>query len=675
MATLRQDFDDNQKSALVQLMLTGGLRIEQACELYGLSTEQLEDWVCQFRRAVRQALDHQLRDTLSIQGLELDELSRPEFSGNLLDIGVDDLLQTIQMGRKDAHLIVTHSGEASEIWCRGGEVVDARSGSLTGAKAFHRILAIERGNIVADFARNHHARRIQQSTPRLLLEAASSRGLRARLMQRIGDPALIFTVNADLTSQRAASFKPDELDILSLFDGKRSVEEIILMSGLRDARALEIVAHFREQQLIVPCTLHSGPLPAQPDSRRSVKITMSDRPFVASAKPEPARLPAWWLASGAVLCSSLGAVAAIAYASAESSSPQAVAPTPPDTSITRQPEEPAPPSTGATSQPEEPAPVASALAALPGAMASGTVSVLSSCPKQMLWIEAGEFTMGTDSKRPALSLAYPQHRVSVSDFCIGKHEVTVAEYRECSDAGDCTAAHQTAHFAAEAAETDRSPASIAAHGALCNAGKPGRDAHPINCISHAQAAAFCKARGVRLPTEAEWEFAARGPSSRAFPWGDAKPTRSRMNACGQECKRWYTEHGLEGEMHGLMYPTSDGYAGTAPVGSFPLGATPDGVEDLIGNVFEWTAGGFYDYGSGPQAPPHAAAASDSFIIRGGNFNSGIREFADPALRFAMHGESYSQGVGFRCAADVQRVALNAPATSLRAAGRAGDDRR
>jgi formylglycine-generating enzyme required for sulfatase activity len=646
MATLRQDFNDNEKSALVQLMLTGGLRIEQACALYGLSTEQLEDWVCQFRRAVRQALDHQLRDALSVQGLELDELACPEFSGSLPDIGVDDLLQTIQMGRKDAHITVTHAGEASEIWCRAGEVVDARSGSLTGAKAFHRILAIKHGNISADFARNHRARRIQLSTPRLLLEAASSMGLRARLMQRLGDPALVFTVNADLMAKREARFEADELDVLSLFDGARSVEEVILQSGLPDARALEIVAHFREQHLLVPCAPHFDPLSAHRAAPSSVNITMSYRPFLASATPEPARLPAWWLASGAVLCSSLGAVAAIAYASAEGSSQPAAAPAPPVESIPPESEEPVPP-------------VASTPAALPTLMPSGGVSAAPGCPKQMAWIEAGEFTMGTDSKRPALSLAQPQHRVRVDRFCIDTHEVTVAEYRECSDAGRCTPAHQTAHFAAEAAEADRSPASIAAHGALCNGGKAGRDNHPINCVSHAQAAAFCEARSLRLPTEAEWEFAARGPDSRAFPWGDAKPTRSRLNACGQECKRWHAQRGLQREIQGLMYPTNDGYPGTAPVGSFPLGASPDGVEDLIGNVFEWTAEGFYDYGA--AADPPTVADSDSFIIRGGNFNSGIREFADPALRFAMHGESYSHGVGFRCAADIRSVAADSPA--------------
>jgi formylglycine-generating enzyme required for sulfatase activity len=261
--------------------------------------------------------------------------------------------------------------------------------------------------------------------------------------------------------------------------------------------------------------------------------------------------------------------------------------------------------------------------------------------------------MGSDSKRPALSLARPAHRVSVSGFCLGVHEVTVSDYAACSDAGDCTAAHRSAYFAAEAGEAGESPASVALQGVMCNAGEDGRDQHPINCISHAQAASYCRARGERLPSEAEWEFAVRGPRSRSFPWGDAKPTSAHVNACGQECKRWHEAQGVEAEIRELMYPNSDGYSGTAPVGSFPLGATPEGVVDLIGNVFEWTADGLYDYGTAASTNPRGPADSDSFVIRGGNFNSGVREFADPALRFAMHRESYSHGVGFRCATDAR----------------------
>jgi formylglycine-generating enzyme required for sulfatase activity len=279
----------------------------------------------------------------------------------------------------------------------------------------------------------------------------------------------------------------------------------------------------------------------------------------------------------------------------------------------------------------------------------------------MVWIEGGTFMMGSDSKRPALSLARPPHRVTVSGFCLGMHEVTQAEYGACADAGDCTPAHRSAHF------VEASGANEPAESTQCNAGRAGREQHPINCVSHAQAAAYCRARGGRLPTEAEWEFAARGRASRSFPWGDDKPTRSRVNACGTECERWQAP-GSRSHSRESSYSGHDGYAGTAPVGSFPRGASPEGIADLIGNVFEWTAEGLYTYVSAPSADPRGRSDSDSFVIRGGNFNSALPEFLDPALRFAMHRDSYSHGVGFRCAAGSPRAEpAPAPSSLIRAA--------
>lgn len=641
-ATSTPHFTDHQKSALVQLIITGGLSLQQACSQYGLSTDQLKEWVCLFRRAVREALDHQLRDTLSLQGLDL-ELWRAEFSGDLADIGVADLLQTIHMGRKDARITVTHGAEASEIWCRAGRVVDARSGTLTGEAAFYRILAVEQGSVIADFTPNERERRIELSTPRLLLKAASSTGMRARLLHRIGNPGQVFRV-ADVSGLDAAHFEADELDVLGLFDGLRSLEEVLLLSGLPDARALEIVARLRERDVILPREVGSTLDVGLDAPAPSANITMSYRPFVASAAPEPVRLPPWLLACGAVLCSSLGAVSAIIYANTWAFAPGAEGGAPTDS---------APPSAGATRF--DPGatgstPPTTAASTAPASRAAGAALQPPRCPGRMLYIEGGSFTMGSDSKRPALSLARPPHRVTLRGFCMDPHEVTAAEYGACSDAGDCTPAHRTAHFA-EAGEAADAAAAGSQNGALCNGGKPGRDQHPINCVSHAQAAEYCRARDGRLPTEAEWEFAARGPASRPFPWGDEKPARRRANACGRECERWHASLGAKNEASGSAYAGDDGYAGTAPVGAFPLGQTPEGIEDLIGNVFEWTAEGLYTYDREPSSDPRGPAHSESFVIRGGNFNSTLREFLDPALRFAMHGDSHSPGVGFRCAAD------------------------
>jgi formylglycine-generating enzyme required for sulfatase activity len=253
--------------------------------------------------------------------------------------------------------------------------------------------------------------------------------------------------------------------------------------------------------------------------------------------------------------------------------------------------------------------------------------------------------------------------VTLSGFCLDRHEVTSGQYRVCSDAGECTPAHRTAHFA----DLQRAGVSAApvANGSLCNGGKPGRERHPINCVSHAQAAAYCRARGGRLPTEAEWEFAARGTRSRSFPWGEELPTRSHANACGKECERWHASVGTKGL--GSTFAGEDGYAGTAPVGAFSMGSSPEGIQDLVGNVFEWTAEGLYNYDPAPSHDPRGPSDSDSFVIRGGNFNSTLREFLDPALRFALHRDSHSPGVGFRCALDPVRLEPAHAASSLGAA--------
>lgn len=616
---------DSQKSALVQQIMAGGVSLQQACSQYGLSTDQLKEWVCIFRRSVRQALDNQLRSTLSVQGLEIEELSRAEFSGSLADMGVADLVQTIQMGRKDAHITLSHDGVESHIWCQRGEIVDAQSGTLQGEDALYRILAVARGHVVADFSCATRPRSINMSTPRLLLEAASRNGHRERLLRRIGDSRQVFFVLADVAARQAADLGPEELDVLSLFDGIRSLDEVLAATELADVQALEIAVRFHEAGVLALAQLSLEPTP--PSSGQTALMAMSYRPFVTTIEPQPSRPPIWLLASGAAICSSLGAATAVAYIDAF---------------------------------PFER--VLTAVANFRGAAIPIEAPAPPSCPANMAAIRAGSFIMGSNSSHPALDLARPAHPVSVEGFCIGVHEVSVEEYVSCVERGDCEPVHSTAHVASDPLGQST---SAGLHADQCNFGKPGRERHPMNCISYHQAARYCAAKGTRLPREAEWEFAARGPTNLRFPWGEAEPTREHMNACGKECERWHSEVGLSRELQGLMYDEDDGHSGSAPVGSFPLGSSREGVMDLMGNVFEWTAGGFYAYDKQARTNPAGPSNTDSYVIRGGNFNSGITEFSNPALRFAMHAESYSHGVGFRCAADLY---TSATAPSPRAPG-------
>ncbi|HWO08487.1 MAG TPA: DUF4388 domain-containing protein, partial [Polyangiaceae bacterium] len=408
---------DAEKSALIQQILDGRTNAREACAQHGISGPELEGWVRQFRRGVQRALDRELESALSRRGLDVGELSRSEFSGDVGQLGVGEVLQTIEAGRKDWHISVTHEGERSEIWCRDGEVVDARSGSLEGEAAFYRILTLTEGQIVAALGPHERPRRIDLSTPRLLLKAASSSGLRARLMQRLGDPRQVFVVDPH-ASRRRITLSGDERDVLGLCDGARSVEEVVFASGLADARALDIIARFRDQQVLAPsrppAAAATASLPA------SGNLTMSYGPMARSQRAAPARLPHGVLAAGAVVCSALGALSVVVLSPRPASvGPERLGANVPSaqTGSTRLPAPAAAPTgsgshappRSAPARPNAPAQGGTVHAALPPAPQAAPAP----CPASMVWLAGGRFTMGTDSNAASLSLARPAHRVTL----------------------------------------------------------------------------------------------------------------------------------------------------------------------------------------------------------------------------------------------------------------------
>lgn len=148
--------------------------------------------------------------------------------------------------------------------------------------------------------------------------------------------------------------------------------------------------------------------------------------------------------------------------------------------------------------------------------------------------------------------------------------------------------------------------------------------HPVVQVSAIDAEAYCQYYGMRLPSEDEWEYAARGPQGYRYPWGNALTRASlaeRTNAGSFEC---------------CAASTADGFARTAPVGSFPLGRSPFGLDDMAGNVWEWTSSPF-------------PGAAHKRVIRGGGWGNNPY-----CLRTAYrHGNRPHIGldmVGFRCAA-------------------------
>jgi formylglycine-generating enzyme required for sulfatase activity/serine/threonine protein kinase len=295
------------------------------------------------------------------------------------------------------------------------------------------------------------------------------------------------------------------------------------------------------------------------------------------------------------------------------------------------------PGSASSSQAALPAPSASASAAAP----------MKACAPGMIAIPGGEFFMGSEEK-DALDTEKPPHRVKLMPYCMDELEVTVAEYKECSDHGKCRRAGK------ENLWPGINAAQRKIYDPLCNIADPeGKAKHPINCIDWDQAREACEARGARLPTEAEWEFAARGPDGRIYPWGDEPPSATLLNACGKECVDWQKKHKDPDNVPALMYDADDGFANTAPVGSFPKGKSRYGLQDVVGNVWEWVADYYADYdpaaASSTVTEPKGPDKGTDRVIRGGAWNGAQPSWVRPSFRFHVAPTARSYGFGFRCA--------------------------
>jgi len=219
--------------------------------------------------------------------------------------------------------------------------------------------------------------------------------------------------------------------------------------------------------------------------------------------------------------------------------------------------------------------------------------------------------------------------VTTASFFIDRTEVTVRDYTACTAAGVCTKLE------------DGTPQNV------CTSGRPDFDDHPVNCVTFDEATKFCAWQNKRLPTEAEFELAERGPNARPFPWGDTPPEPRHVNACDASCVR--EEAKLGSNFTSLWQDTGgdDGWPFTAPVGSYPDGASPYGALDMSGNVEEWVndAWGVVGSSGGMGTIP------GDYVVRGGSWDLSTIDAFAATRRSAASRDMRAAWLGFRCARD------------------------
>jgi formylglycine-generating enzyme required for sulfatase activity/serine/threonine protein kinase len=275
--------------------------------------------------------------------------------------------------------------------------------------------------------------------------------------------------------------------------------------------------------------------------------------------------------------------------------------------------------------------------------AAATAPPAATCPEEMVQIPAGQFFMGSDLK-DAPDNEKPTHNVSVDSVCMDLYEVSAKKYKACSDVGKCRRAPSEVEW------PKITPSERKTYSPLCTGSDPEKLDHPITCVTWEMADNFCKVNGGRLPTEAEWEFATRGPDGRIYPWGDDPPTAAHLNACDAQCLAWGKAHKVDLKAMALG---DDGFATTAPVGKFPAGRSRFGPYDVVGNVWEWVADWYGEYKADAAQNPQGPASAERKVIRGGAWNAGVETWLHPSFRYAQVPNAQSYGIGFRCVKGVK----------------------
>jgi formylglycine-generating enzyme required for sulfatase activity len=228
----------------------------------------------------------------------------------------------------------------------------------------------------------------------------------------------------------------------------------------------------------------------------------------------------------------------------------------------------------------------------------------------LVYVPAGCFLMGSsideDDERPV-------HEVCLTGFWIGQTEVTNAQYSACVVAGHCRPPYDQFYYE-----------------------NPEYAEHPVVYVNWEQAFQYASWKGCNLPTEAQWEYSARGPESLTYPWGN-EFDGSRLNSCDANC-----------DYHWRNTEYNDGYSGSSPVGSFPDGISWAGALDMSGNVWEWVAdwytADYYAQHKNASQNPAGPETGWGRVVRGGSWasyrgytRSASRDWDSPQLRFVVVG--------------------------------------
>jgi serine/threonine-protein kinase len=282
-------------------------------------------------------------------------------------------------------------------------------------------------------------------------------------------------------------------------------------------------------------------------------------------------------------------------------------------------------------------------------------TIIASDSTTMILIAAGPFEMGSNAGIDKDES--PAHIVYLNDYYIDRTEVTNEHFAGfAAETGYVNDAQQRGY----AQVCDPSRSDVCGYVKDVNWEHPfglksslnGLGGHPVIQVSWNDALAYCEWRGDRLPTEAEWEKAARGGDGRRYPWGNSLDGE-QLNFCDTKCGFYWADRNV-----------NDGFAKTAPVGSFPDGASPFGALDMAGNVWEWVAD-WYDeayYVNSPAENPLGPASGKLRVLRGGSWNM-RRLLVRAAKRLASDPSDSDVSIGFRCALSTSHLSMKPNRTS------------